>query len=224
MIKATLLIMLATIFGAAGCGRVVGVAASPTASEKGVAAEYPIPRKSDDKILILVNQPAWAGNCTNLRMPVTQSVAGLLEQRVKVAPERIIPYRDLAEFRSQRGDFYSLSAAEVGQALEAELVLVVDIKECRLYELPVSDYYKTSLIAESKLVEVSGGAKVWPAEKEARQVKLNFEAQSGDVQVVAGKLSDTLAHCVVRYFYDCPSNEFRIWGEEPDMRWQEQEW
>lgn len=214
-----LITVLAASFVCTGCA-FLGVAASPTASEKKVPAEFDISAHCDGTILVLVNQPAWGNYTSNLRPLLTEDINTLLRQNVKIRPAQLVSYRKLAEFRGRRADFYSLSPVQVGAALNAKIVLFVDIPDYKLYKLPASGYYEGSLTVTGALFDVATGLRLWPAADSAKQIKVGFEAEAADTQTLTRKLTKTAAHCLVRYLYHCPKNKFKIWGEKPDIRWQ----
>lgn len=212
--------VLTVSFVGSGCA-LFGLVGSPSASEKKIPAEFNISDRAGETILILVNQPVWGEVPSNLKPLLTEDTGKLLTEKTGFSPDQLVLYSALATFRSQRADFHTLSPVEVGAGLKAKLVLLANIQEYKLYELPASGYYKGSVSVRSVLFDVPTGVQVWPDSDDGKYIKVAFEAESGGPQDLAEKLSKTAAHCIVRYFYDCPSNEFKIWGEQPNLEWQQ---
>lgn len=215
-----LLTALTAFFACSGCA-IPGLIASPTASENKIPAEFDISARAEDTILILVSQSPWGDIPSDMRPLLTEDIAKLLMKRAKFRSDRLVSYRKLARFRSQRTDFYLLSPVDVAAALGAKIVLLVDVQDYELYELPISGYHKGSVSIRSLLLDVPTGLKLWPDSEDAREVKVAFEAEGGGIQALAEKLAKTAAYCIVRYFYNCPSNDFKIWGEQPRLEWQQ---
>jgi hypothetical protein len=203
-----------------GCA-VVGLVASPTASEKKIPAEFNFATRPADKVLVLVDQPPWVEVESDLRRVLTENINELLITKAHIGPARLISYDELAQFRRGRADFKTLLPVEVGTSLEARLLLWVQVADCELYELPARGYYNGSLTVRAALFDIPTGFKLWPDTADAKQIKVSIPAERGGPDAVAEKLAKAASQCVVRYFYDCPSNKFRVWPEELDSRWQE---
>jgi len=205
-----------------GCG-LAGLMGSPTSSEKKVKAEYNIARQTKGRILVLVDQLSWGKTRTDLRPYLTASVNLQLSKKAKVKAKYLIPYSKLTEFRSERADFGMLSLAQIGSALGAERILFVAIEDCQLYELAGTGYYNGSLDTKSFLFDVKTERVIWPSLAKAKTVSAGFDSQPGKNDAAAKMLAQITAHCIVRYFYDCQMDKFKIWGEraDPDVkRWK----
>ena len=105
MRKVIVSITVAVVCLSGGCkfGRLVGVLGTPTYYEQKIPAEYKlIPTKKDkkagieheapEKLLVLVEQPAWVGADFNLRYYLTEAMNNYLSQTVGVAEPNVVKY------------------------------------------------------------------------------------------------------------------------------------
>lgn len=203
--------VLALIFSSSGCG-IVGVAGTQNAYEKKIPAEYDLTGQKDRKLLVLVEQPGWLSTEVNLRYYLTGAIRESFITNVKIPSEYIISYNELSEFRSNKSDFSSLSPIEVGQALGADIVLMVMIEDYQLNEMPDTDYYNGFLGAQAILFETATGLKLWPESEMGKNIKVGFEAERNR-ELAVDRLVSAAAHCITRYFYNCPKYKFKIFDE-----------
>jgi hypothetical protein len=218
--KLIVFFVLAGIFFCNGCG-MVGLLGTPSPYEKKIPAEYDLAGQKGKKILVLVEQPAWLGAQANLRYYLTEAICESLTAKVKVKPEYIISYNELAEFRSKKDDFSSLSPAAVGKALGADIVLLVIIEDYQVGEVAESDYYNGFLGAQAALFETATGEKVWPESAENKSIKVSFETGEQGQEAAVKRLVNACAHCTSRYFYNCPKYKFKIFDEKRNTGWEE---
>ncbi|MHC4060356.1 MAG: hypothetical protein ACYSR6_01920, partial [Planctomycetota bacterium] len=201
-----------------GCG-FISILATPTRHEQKVPAEYALQNHTNEKILVLVHQPGWLDARTNLRYHLTDAIHKELFEKIRIPPMHVIPYGKLSEFRSERPDFLSLSAAEVGTALGADMVLFVRIDGYELSRFAETNYYIGFLNGQSNLYEASTGRRLWPTSDRSKPVRVGFDVGSGNREAAVGRLANAVAHCTVRYFYDCPLDEFKIGDDRSHTGW-----
>jgi hypothetical protein len=216
--KLTVFFVLAAVFFYNGCG-VVGLMGTPSPYEKKVPAEYDLTKQKGRKVLVLVEQPGWLSAQANLRYYLTEAIRENLIAKVKVPPKYILSYNELSEFRSNKGDFSSLSPAEVGKALGADIVLLVMIEDYQVGEVAGSGYYNGFLSAQAAIFEASG-EKVWPESAENKSIKVSFETGEKGQEAAVKRLVNACAHCTSRYFYNCPKYKFKIFDEKRDIGWE----
>jgi hypothetical protein len=209
--------VLAAVFFYSGCG-FVGLVGTPSQYEKKIPAEYDLTKQKGKKVLVLVEQPRWLSTQANLRYYLTEAIRESLIAKVKVPPKYILSYKELSEFRSNKGDFSSLSPAEMGKALGADIVLSVMIKDYQLSEVVESGYYNGFLSVQAAIFE-AGGEKMWPEYAESKSIKVGFEAERGR-ETADKRLASACAHCITRYFYNCTKDKFKIFDEERDIGWE----
>ena len=201
-----------------GCG-LVGLLGTETSYEKKVPAEYNLYKLKGKKILVLVEQPGWLDTQTNLRYYLTKAMGNSLEAKVKIEPESIISYDEIAEFRSKIGDFSLLSPVEAGKALGVNLVLVVAVQDCQVNQLSDTEFYNGHLSVNSALFDTETGKKVWPMEAEGKNVKVGFEVGENGQEAAVNRLVSVCAYCTTRYFYNCPKIKFKAFDERSGEGW-----
>jgi hypothetical protein len=209
--------VLAAVFFYSGCG-FVGLVGTPSQYEKKIPAEYDLTKQKGKKVLVLVEQPRWLSTQANLRYYLTEAIRESLIAKVKVLPKYVLSYKELSEFRSNKGDFSSFSPAAVGKALGADIVLLVMIKDYQLSEVVESGYYNGFLSVQAAIFE-AGGEKMWPEDAESKSIKVGFEAERGQ-ETADKRLASACAHCITRYFYNCTKNKFKIFDEARDIGWE----
>ncbi|MDD5063156.1 MAG: hypothetical protein PHQ35_00140 [Phycisphaerae bacterium] len=206
-------VVLAGLFFNSGCG-IVGLVGTPSQYEKEIPAEYDLTKQKDKKILVLVKQPSGFRAKTNLHYYLTEAVRDSLVSNVKVKPKYVLSYKVLSEFRSNRSDFSSLSPEEVGKALGADIVLLVEIRDFQLNEVVGSGYYNGSLSVQAAVYDANDG-KEW----EGRNVDVGFDTGERGQEGAAMRLVNACAYCITRYLYNCPEYKFRISDEGKNTGW-----
>jgi hypothetical protein len=206
----------------AGC-QFVGMAAvlgSPTESEIKSYAEYNLAQHKGQKVLVLVDQSAHLNAHPNFRYLITDTINRMLQKRDKIKPSLLIDYDKLAEFHSSTSDFSLLSPEQVGSALGADLVLLVIISDYQIHEVAEAGYYSGSLDAQASLFKVATGEKLWPTLEQVKIVQVGFEAERKGPDAAAVRLAVAAGHCITRYLYDCPKNQFKISDERTATGWE----
>jgi len=195
-----------------GCG-VVALTTTPTQYEKKIPAEYNLIKEKGIKVLVLVKEPAWLGARANLRYYMTKQLNKSLVKKVKIAPENVVSYQKLADFRARQDNFAALWPEELGRAFEADYVLLVRIGSFVLTEIDEMGFYKGSLNAQAVLVDTSTGKKVWPSVEDSKIIMVGYEVKKSNRTQAITKLAEDAAHCTTRYFYDCRKDKFKIAGD-----------
>ena len=206
--------------GGCNLGGLVGIVGSPTQREKKIPAEFDLAAHKGQKILILVNQPGWLDADVDLRGGLTEAIGEILVEKAKIKPAYLIGYDELSEFRSNNANFSLLSAAEVGAALNADMVLLVVPEAYQLTEMGGAGYYKGFLGAQTVLLDVANGEKLWPGLAERRTIRVGFEIEDRGREIAIKRLMAGCAHCIVRYFYNCPMLRFKISDDRSDISWE----
>ncbi len=220
MKKLSVFLTLVVVFFYSGC-KIVGVVGTPRAHEEKIVAEYDLAEHKDQKILVLVNQPVWLNAQVNLRYYLTKAINKNLTAKVKILPEYLVSYSELSEFRSNKSDFLLLSSVEVGEALDANMVLLVDIGSYELNRIAETSYYEGFLGVQSVFLDVATGEKIWPESARSKSIKVGFDIESRGQEIAVKRLAAATTYCLIRYFYDCPKNEFKITDERSGIGWVE---
>lgn len=219
MRRLNIFVMMIVFLFCNGC-QIIGIIGTPTASERKIPAEYKLAKRKKGKILVLVNQPGWLNADTNLQLYVTKAVNQKLSKKAKINKKFLVSYGVLSKMRSKRRDFALLTPVQAGATLDVQTVLFVVIEDYKLYELPGSNYYKGSLIATAWLFDVAAGQRLWPDSDKGKSVRVRVDMELGGKTVAINRLAGAAAYCIVRYFYNCSSNRFRIADEMVDASWQ----
>ncbi len=214
ILQITAILAAATIGGCAAGGLI----ASPSAHEQKTDAEFELRQYRQERVLVLVDQPAWAATSYNLRQSITASLHDDITSKTRLSERNLIEYGRLVEIRDAYGQgFWDLEPAEVGHILGADLVLAVSIIEYDMESLADIEYYEGSISASAKIVDVETGYNLWPGSDNGKIVRVGFEAEAG--HRVEQRLSEAVSHCIVRYLYDCPGPEFRHPDELSGTGW-----
>jgi len=214
------MILACSVLSITGCAPgIVSVLGTPTSSEMKVPAEYEIGKENDKKILTLVEQPWFLRANPNLRYIMTVCINKILEDRAKIKQEMLVSYDALADLRSGTPDFSMLTPDQVGSNLGADYVLVVTINNYQLDDKNEPGFFTGRLEAHARLFSVSPAGKLWPAMETARTVKVGFDSVRISADSATLRLAGGTAHCVTRYLYKCPKNQFKSADEESEIGW-----
>lgn len=214
----TVIFLFSVIFSS-GCG-LIAMMGSETPSEKEVPAEFKLADKEGQKMLVLVNQPAWIGAPPVLRGELTDMINKKLVENVKLNSSNIIDYKTLSDFRAKRVDFSMMSEAQIGKALGANFILLLVLDGCSMSKLPDTDYYKGLLEGQAVLIDVETDKKLWPQQGGTKVVRVGFEVEVSGAATALRRLAGSMAHCVTRYFYDCPNHRFKTADDKSDVVWE----
>ncbi len=202
-----------------GCN-VAGWMGSPTAHEKKRPAEYELHR-TESRILVFVDQARSSAVGFRVRGALDVAVAGYLANKVRVDKNNIIATVDYTPSRVQA--YAGLSPAQIGQKAGADLVVYIRIDKYELEQMDRRGYFSGSMVTRSVLVDVGSAKVLWPASQEARLSRIKVELETGGREAATNRLMLGTAHCITRYFYDCPGTRFR-WGDEQKVsqfdRWE----
>ncbi len=209
---------LTVVFFHSGC-RIVGIVGTPRSHEKKITAEYDLSAHRKQRVLVLVNQPAWLDAGVDLRYYITEAINTNLVRKVKIPSCNLVTYNKLFEFRSNQRNFSLLSPAKVGTALEADVVLLVMIEDYQLHEMAETGYYKGLLNTRTILLDAATAEKLWPKSAESKSIKVGFEVGERGRESALKRLVRACAYCTVRYLYDCPRNKFKIFDDKSDIGW-----
>ncbi len=213
-------ILACSVLPLIGCAPgLVSVLGTPTSAEMTVTPEYDITKEKGKKILTLVEQPYFLRANPNLRYFITVGVNKILEDRAKIRPEMFISYDALAELRSSTPDFSMLTPPEVGSKLGADYVLVVTINNYQLGDKNEQGFFTGRLEAQAQLFSASTAEKLWPEMESARKVIVGFDSVRSSADAAALRLAGGAAHCVTRFLYKCPKNQFKSSDEESEIGW-----
>ncbi len=219
MRKLSIFPVLIVVFFLSGC-QIVGILGTTRSSEEKIPAEYNLTEHTGQKILVLVNQPTYLNAEVNLRFYLTETINKYLTKKIGILPEYLVGYNELSEFRSNKSDFSLLPPIQVGEALDANMVLLVVVEDYQLNEIAETGYYKGNLNTQAVLLDTAAGEKLWPKSAKSKSIKVGFEIEDSGREVATTRLAEASAYCLVRYFYDCPKDKFKIADDRSGVGWQ----
>ena len=203
-----------------GCA-LIGILGTPTSSEKTIPAEFKFVAAKDKKLLVLVNQPSWLNAPPLLRRALTEQIQKRLIANAGLKPSNMISYESLSGFRSREAAFSSMAAAQIGKALNAELVLIADLTAYRLVNIEDSGYYEGSLSGCTFLIDVANSDRLWPVDADSKKINVAFDIESRGQEAAFDRLAAAFAYCTARFFYDCPQNKFKIAEDKSASAWSQ---
>jgi len=207
------------VFFGNGCG-IGSMIGTPTRHEKKVPAEYELIEQKEKRILILVEQPARFMGTANLRYYLTRDIREYLIKKVRMPAGGLISYEKLVEYRNNEGDFSRLKPIEVGRGLKADIILMVEVEDLQLYEMAKTGFVKGLLSCRAVILDTSTGEKLWPKSFSGKGIRVGFEFDERGREVGVARLSAASAHCLTRYFYNCPMDKFKIADDRGGEAWE----
>jgi hypothetical protein len=208
-----------TLAFAAGCN-VIGFFGSPTSHEKAVAAEYPL-RGTQSRIAVYVDEARSGSIPVELRRRLDTAVRTFLVRKVRVKEEYLVAPIEYTPGRL--AEYSRMSPAEVGRRAGADLVLYVRIESYDLMQMHSEGYFNGEIVTRSVLMDAASHEVVWPSGNDVKLARIRFELETGGREAALDRLAGAAAHCVTRYFYDCPADQFRAGDEQKEydqMHWQ----
>lgn len=196
------------------CGIIARVF-NPTRHEKKVQAEFDLSSKEykNKKILVLVKQPAWLNARVNLRSRLTKNINRELTDKLKIRTDLLVGYDEISDYRSSLIDLSSFSPMQAAKQMNADLLLSVAINNCKLNQIENTGYFEAFLRVNAELYNAGSGKKLWPDDDKARSVSVGFEIGPKGTSAAADRLANSMAHCIVRYLYNCPVDQFKTFDD-----------
>ena len=74
-------------------------------------------------------------------------------------------------------------------------------------------YYNGSMATRSMLYEVESGKLVWPADNNGKLIRTLVELETEGQKPTSDRLIRATGYCIVRNFYNCIRNQYRIKDE-----------
>ncbi len=203
-ITGCLLAIIATVWSG-GCNLL-----SPTAHEKKVPAEYDLYR-TESRILVFVDQARSSGVGFQVRSALDAAVSTYLTNKVRIDKSNIIATVGYAPSLVQA--YAGLSPAQIGKKAGADLVLYIRIDKYDIEQMDSRGFFSGFIATRSVLVDVDSAKILWPVSQAARLNKIKVELETRGRDAISNRLMSGSAHCITRYFYDCPGPKFR-WHDE----------
>lgn len=213
------IVILTAVLFSNGCA-VIAQLGTPSPHEIKIPAEFDLAAKHDQRILVLVEQPRSLNTSINLRALMTQKINQYLGVKIEIPPESLIDYSRVSQYLSTHTDSLFLEPIEAAKSLDANSVLLVSIVKFQLNEIEGSGYYKGQLEAHAALFDTATEAKLWPQSQESKSIKVGFEIEQRGRDIAVDRLNNAFAHCITRYLYNCPKDQFKIYDDRSGIAWE----
>ncbi len=210
--RAGLAALLVLAAGLSGCGQLMGYMGHVLAGPETVEARYEIP--SDARLLVFVDDIKNPLSYPEVKRRIGRRVGEHLTHEDHRVVKEIVPQRDLIALVAGDPEFYTLSIAEVGNKVGADIVLYVHIDRFQLREDPASPIWKGRLEASALLVDVHEGMqrgqpRLWPTDRlEGQPVEPPATTPSEQDPSprygieLTNRLCDQMADRIAKLFYD----------------------
>lgn len=203
-----ILLLPAALLLLAGCNyiKALGILLRPPHTVK---AEYKIEK---GKVAIIVD-PAHPEEANPVfEQALMQKLKELFAE--KKSPAEFVSYGDLIAQRQRNPDFGKWTIQHIGHDLGADYVLYLRVERLSSRTSPAYPVVEPSVLMQAKLIDVGKPheqARVWPPEKEGREVhcvRQSQEASSADVVDTAmAKLAHDAANLLILPFFDYDEEE-----------------
>ncbi|MCK4887881.1 MAG: hypothetical protein KAS96_10885 [Planctomycetes bacterium] len=190
--------------------------------EKPIIAEYDLSKDTDKQVIVFVEQPGWLNAEDNLQYYITRAFSYQLINNVGFEPKMIIPYAELSDYRSKLKDASMRSPLNIAKGMNADLAIFVKVDGYHLYDMDATGFYKGYLAAQVLLVDVETKEKLWPNNAKSKNLKVAVDIESRGRDAAVKRLTGALAHCSVRYLYDCLKKRFKISEDRTSLGWGDQ--
>jgi hypothetical protein len=212
---------LAVVFLCGGCN-LLGLLASETIHEEKVTAQFKLSEYGKEGVLVFVDSLKKINVAYGLEEKLEGSIENYLVKKVRLKKENILGGDELSELRSSRPDFDRMSPVMVGEALGVGKVLYVRIENYSLFNIDGKDYYEGFLVTRSVLFDVGTGAVVWPDTMTGKVIRVKVDLETKGREAALARLTTATAHCITRYFYNCPRDQFKI--SEEHVIYEMEDW
>jgi len=182
----------------AGC-TVLGVTAYKVVGPPAVPAKY-VPEKKPMLVLVehFQRQSTSRANADSLARYISDQL-----EAHNVAP--LVPFETLSNFRDSRSDFSTMSITAIGQAVEAEQVLYVQIVKAEVLPVAGGAGMQGETQVRVKVVNVASGETMWPRDlTEGYELSRNTQIEGDrgrDAREVQQRVNVPLADEIAKLFY-----------------------
>jgi hypothetical protein len=195
-----------------GCN-VLGLLANPGPFEQKIPAECELKPIAAQKIFVWVEALPGSGANSEIAGRLNQSILVRLVKNAGVSKKYILTQDTLvtSAYNPSQGP------GQIGQQAGAGAVFYVRIEEFELINLHGDKIYSGQMKARAFLVNSQNGEVLCPKEAEGIIADVATELTTKGRDDIILVLSDAAAHCIVRRFYPCPKNEYKVDEERSTM-------
>ncbi|MGE4285246.1 MAG: hypothetical protein AB7F23_01370 [Phycisphaerae bacterium] len=214
-----LVLLLAALLPAGGCS-IASILLSGNEPAR-IDREYDIAAdmQNGEKIFVYVAQPSYIDTPVSIRKQMADNVEAYLKTYFEDSyiEGNILTYRDYNELESLAAGF---DPAAKAKELGASKLLYIELMKLDMLKLSQLGYYSASMKVAALYYDVSTGEKLWPEKEKYNITSYDIECEK-DVEKTCSRLATANAHCILRHFYDCERNKYRIADELADTSFGE---
>ena len=212
MMKIKIILTCLALTVCSGCA-VVSSLGTPTSHEKKIPAEFNLADYDSGKVAVIITSNADNEQGNRIRNYLSKAVATNLAAREIVSPLNIISYNTIYNVSPTPVPNNDAIVTRIAASTEAKTVIKVEIKKYKLEKLSTTEYYEGSLSVSSSILDTASGQSLWPGAGFGKEVIVSFDVESKGYEAASKRLANAAAHCITRYLYDCPLNNFKIYEE-----------
>ncbi len=207
-----LLPILAGMLLGGGCS-VVGVMAEGTHHEKTIPPGYNLRKNRPERLLVFVDSSRYSSTPTTYKKLLSKAITANLTKKAKIKQKSIVTVEELPDFDEDNPVSARMSPVEIGKIAGAEIVLYTLIEEFDVYSAGHPDFFAGTLSTRSILFSVAEEEILWPESETGQRSKVNVNLETDGRDVTVSRLVKAMGHCIVRDYYPCRKDEYRITEE-----------
>jgi hypothetical protein len=196
-----------------GCN-VLGFLANPGPFEQNREPAYDLKKVSSQKILVWVEALPVSGASSEVTAMLHKSICARLIKNVGISEKYLITQDPLITSSYKP----SQKPEEIGRQAGAGIVLYVRLEEFDVINLHSNTIYSGQMKARAFLIRSENGEILCPQQNPkgiVADVATEMATKGREEMVLL--ISDSAAHCIVRYFYSCPAYEYQVNEERSTM-------
>jgi hypothetical protein len=184
--------------------------------DRKVTAEFKIKDRADEKVMVFVDQAAGSDAGIQLRAELRDAISTFLVDRAGVKRKYLVVESEVDIMRRSGGSYLNYKPTKIALDAGAGLILYTRILDYKLYQSGPKGYYIGSLTTASVIIDSKLEKIVWPADGQAKVVKMEVGIESQGKDETDSKLMTSTAHGIVRHLYNIRYQHFRTSLEKVD--------
>ncbi len=214
MLRRTIPIFVLVVCGlpiAGGC-TILGFLMSPSASEQKIPARFRLADYEDQRLYLVVRGTRTSGMDVEVPELLSKAICKEIVRNVKWPETSVINAQQAGPYNAF--EYFSWTQVEENARREgAAFLLYVEVIEYELIPISSGNYWMGKLAARAILLDAESGQVLWPDDQTGRILRTAVDFEKKGRTELLWRLTTAAAHCVVREFYDCPKQAYKI-GEE----------
>lgn len=199
-------VFLVQMFLCQGC-TILGFLTTPGPFEKGIKPNCDLKSLLQQKTLFVwVESLPGSGADAGVAGQLNQAILAQLRKKARISEKNLLP--QTASYPAVYGR--SQTPAALGRQAGAGLVLYVRLENFEVINLHGDKIYSGQMRARAVLIDSQTEKIVCPEEAKGIVADVATDLSTGGREDLVITLSTAAAHCVVRHFYTCPKQEYRI--------------